>query len=268
MAAITGALMVMGGAAASVATAYLVSLALAMLLGGRLLWLVYQGRRLLQRGSRVVREVGFVSWGALVAALVWPFMFAALTPFTGLWILDRTLIGLLACMAVGRLGCLTYGCCVGVASKIGVRWTDPDAKPVRHLGSAGMERRVPTPLLESAWVLAALAVALLITSTPVPAGVLSGVALLMYAVGRFAIDCLRAEDRFGPWRLTAGQVGALATVVVALVLLFAVAGPPGWEEPAFAVDPMAALLLWPAIATAAGLVFLVTAFHWRRVGSW
>lgn len=250
---------------------YVVFLALAMLVGGRLAWLAYQTPRLVARPIRILRTVGFVSWGAIAVGIAVPFAYAGAIGIDPLWLMDCTLLGLAGCGVLGRVGCLTYGCCFGRKSRHGIRWSQPGAKVNRLRFAAAGEvtpRRVPTQLLESAWLLAVCAAVFAMIRRAAPAGGVAGAVLLLYAVGRFAADCLREERRFGGWRLTAGQIGSLAIGGVGLVLLFVARGPSPWPPGLPWVDADAALRASPPILVGGTLVFLATAFHWRDVGRW
>jgi prolipoprotein diacylglyceryltransferase/protein-S-isoprenylcysteine O-methyltransferase Ste14 len=268
MTTLTGGLLVQGGSTPTEATLYLVSLAAASLVGGRFIWLVYQWHDLVRDPVRVLRTVGFVSWGAILVTVLFPFLYASVLSREPLWVLARTLIGLAACGAIGRLGCLTYGCCFGRESRFGIFWAHPDAKVNRTPDTATNQPRVPTQLMEAAWLSVVLIIAFTATRTAVPAGAVSGLILVLYALGRFAADCLRDEGRFGGWKLTSGQVGSLVFGIAGLVSIYAANGPPGWPEPAYMLNSATVISVWPAIAACAALVFLVTGFHWRRVGRW
>jgi phosphatidylglycerol:prolipoprotein diacylglycerol transferase len=268
MVSVTGAQLLEAGRSVSEVTVYEVWVAASMLLGGRLIWLAYQAHRIREDPVRVFRTVGFVSWGAVLACVAVPLVFTGLRFEEALWLLDRTLLGLVVGAVFGRVGCLTYGCCYGKPSPWGVRWTHPDAKVSRELGDVGEVPRVPTQLLESVWLLAVLALVVVATSTSAPSGTVAGLILVLYGVGRFAIDCLREEVRFCPWRLTSGQIGSLVAGSFGFGLLFVASGPPGWSEPALRVRSADVLRLWPAILASGLLVFLVAGLHWRRVGRW
>jgi prolipoprotein diacylglyceryltransferase/protein-S-isoprenylcysteine O-methyltransferase Ste14 len=267
-AALIGGLMLAGGLSRATTFFYLASLTLAAVAVGRLVWLAYQGKELIRSPLRVLRTIGFVSWGTIAAAMALPFIFARFVPHSALWLLDRTLPGLLVAAAIGRLGCLTYGCCFGRPSVHGIRWTNPDAKLIRQRPESAGERRVPTQLIASAWALFALALVLAATSAPIVDGVVAGLTLVLYAIGRFGGDCLRDEPRFGAWGLTAGQIGSAAAGSIGLGLIFAASGPPAWEVPAWRIDLVSLLALWPAIAVSFAIVFLGCGLHWRRVGRW
>lgn len=266
--ALIGGLLVTGGMSRAGATAYLVSLALGAVVVGRLVWLAYHLKELLRSPVRALRTVGFVSWGSIIAAIALPFAFAHLVPQSGLWLLDRTLPGLLAAEAIGRLGCLTYGCCFGRPSDHGIRWTNPDAKLIRQCPDASGQRRVPTQLIASAWALFSLALVLSATAAPISDGMVAGLTLVLYSVGRFAGDCLRDEPRYGTWGLTAGQVGSAVAGSIGLALVFIATGPPAWPEPAWELDVTLLIQLWPAVAASFVVVFLACGLHWRRVGRW
>ena len=261
-----------GGVAAGAVARYVVLLALAMLVGGRLAWLAYEARRLLADPAGVLRTVGFVSWGAIAVGVAVPFAYAATAGVHPLWLVDCTLLGLAGCGVIGRIGCLTYGCCFGRASEHGLRWRRPEAKVNRLRDSAAGEGdrgpRVPTQLIEAAWLSAVLVAALVLIWRGVPPGAVGAAVLLLYAVGRFAADCLRDERRFGSWRLTAGQIGSLASAAAGLALLFSASGPSPWPTGMPWIEVGLAPGAGSSILAAGLVVFLATSFHWRDVGRW
>lgn len=251
---------------------YVVFLAAAMLVGSRVAWLAYHARELIAGPVRVLRTVGFVSWGAIAVGIVVPLVYARAMGVSPLWLMDCTLLGLAGCGTLGRLGCFTYGCCFGRESRHGVRWTEPAAKVNRIRSTAGRRdparRRVPTQLIEAALLAAIVLAAFGMIRHEVAPGAVAGTVLLLYGVGRFAADCLRDERRFGGWRLTAGQIGASIAAATGLALLLAARGASPWPAAVSWLDAGVALRAGPAILFGGGLVFLVTAFHWRDVGRW
>lgn len=104
-------------------------------------------------------------------------------------LLDVTAPGLLAAMAIGRLGCFLGGCCAGhpTCSRWGMWSSD------RRLGA----RRIPAQLLESALALALRFAALLTdlaTRPSPPGGVFIG-AIAAYTLGRQLLFPLRSIPR-------------------------------------------------------------------------
>lgn len=257
-----------GGLTARQTGLFLPGLSVAMLAGARTVWLAYQLRRLLREPLRTLRSVGFVSWGGLLGLVGFTLAFAAATGVEALWLLDRTLLAVLPCMALGRVGCLTYGCCYGRPWVHGIRWQGEETKAVREQGKEGTVPRVPTQLLEAVGTPLLLVAAIFLTSTSVPTGTVACVVVLLYCLLRFATDCLRDETRFTPWRLTAGQIASLGTAAVAWTALFLLEGPTGWARPAWELAAADVLRGLPAAVSATLVVFVACGFHWRRVGRW
>ncbi|MGI8614470.1 MAG: prolipoprotein diacylglyceryl transferase [Nocardioidaceae bacterium] len=104
-------------------------------------------------------------------------------------VLDVTAPGILAGMAVGRVGCLLGGCCVGrpTASRWGVWSSD------RHLGL----RRIPVQAIESGFAatLALLAVSANLTWGTAPGGLVFLVTMGAYTAGRQLLFPLRQIAR-------------------------------------------------------------------------
>ena len=245
----------------------LVGLAVAVPVGARVMWLAYRVDQLRADPRSTLRQVGFVSWGGILGFFGFATAFGWLAHLDVLRLLDAVAVAGLAGLAVARLGCFTYGCCYGRPSALGIRWTDPEAKPVREHGAAEIVPRVPTQLLSSA-AAAVLCMTLLVVlrrgGTP---GTVAGLAFLGYGVLRFGIECLRADPRSGPWRLTQGQVGSIGITSVGLTLLLLVPEAPR-PAPAPALDFTVLLPLAPIVALCSALVLGVYGFHWRQVGRW
>lgn len=248
---------------------YLLTACLTMALGARIAWFASAPARESGLGIRGnLRRVGFVSWGAYVGFAVATVALARVENVSVLWLTDRTVLAALACSVVGRLGCLTYGCCYGRPSAAGIRWTHPEAKVVRELASPPVAR-IPTPLISSLATAATIVVAGALTYRPVPAGTVTAVAVLLYGLGRFATDALRDRtNQLHGAHLSSGQVNSLGLIVVASSALFVLDGPPTWAAPITAVSWSAVLPLLPAVTVATLVAFLLAGFHWRKVGTW
>ena len=245
---------------------WLVGLAVAVPVGSRAMWLAYRVDQLRADPRSTLRQVGFVSWGGILGLFGVATAFGWLAHLDVLRLLDAVALAGLAGQAVARIGCFTYGCCYGRPSALGIRWTDPEAKPVREHGAAGVVPRVPTQLLScaAAAVLCGTLLVVLRHGSVAP-GTVAGLAFLGYGVLRFGIECLRADPRDGPWRLTQGQVGCVVIACVGLALLLVVPEAP---RPALALDFTVLLRLAPIVALCSALVLGVYGFHRRQVGRW
>jgi phosphatidylglycerol---prolipoprotein diacylglyceryl transferase len=253
---------------------FLVTLGFAasMTLGARVLWLVLYAPVPPWRDRATLRQVGFVSWGVYAGLIAFALVLGWAQHKSPLWLLDRAIpVGLLG-SAVGRLGCLTYGCCYGRPTERGIRWRAPESKVVRELGPEGSVPRIPTQLLSSLHAGVVAVTVLELTRRGLPTGAATGFSMVLYALGRFTIEAFRdpATNRTGhrDRAVTIGQMQCMLIFAVGLVILLTVHGPSSWPQPARL--PTAATLsdLWPAALALAALVFVPVSLHLRRVGRW
>ncbi len=145
---------------------------------------------------------GFITGATLTAAILLVVLHVSAGVF-----LDATAPGLLAAMAVGRVGCFFAGCCGGppTASGFGVWSSD------QRVGA----RRIPTQLLESvlAGMLGLLVLVAVVGHGPA-GGALFVAGLAAYILGRQGILHLRAEPR-------KTRLGGLVTAALAALVLIA-----------------------------------------------
>ncbi len=245
--------------------ALLAALAFAVPAGSRAMWLLYAAGAGRSGAEPLSRRVGFVSWGGYLALLAASVGFAYAAHRGALWVLDRTILFGLAAQAAARLGCLTYGCCYGRPSPLGIRWTDPVAKVVREHGAAGAEPRVPTQLLSSAHAFGLFLALLAIADRGASTGAVSGLGLASYGLGRAAVECLRAEPRYTLLRLSLGQFFGVGFTAAGVALLLAV---PAAERTALTFSLAGLPTLLPVVGACVMVVFAVYGLHWKRVGSW
>jgi phosphatidylglycerol:prolipoprotein diacylglycerol transferase len=228
-------------------------------------------RQLIARPLETLRRPAFVSWGGIVGALLALALCAVISHFGTLLLLDGFARGAPLGHLLGRIGCLTYGCCFGRRTHglLSITYTHPQSKAVRVGGLHGV------PLHPAAAYEAVLDAGLFVTMNAVawldaPQGVPVALCMIGYGLGRFGIEFLRDNDgRILPGGLALNQVvslGLAATGAVALLplALFAPPAPPFAWSAAFAATPTVLLALVPCAA----LVGLGFSMHRGRVGSW
>ncbi len=246
----------------------IVAVALAILVISRLMWLAGYWRELCRAPRLTLRRVGFVSWGGYLGLFGGLTVTALIEGNEPLRLTDHALVLALVGHAVARLGCLSYGCCYGRESPLGLTWRHPDAKVCRELGVASAAARVPTQLLSAGHSLLVAGLGFAVLRWGTSAGTATGVMLVAYALGRGAIECLRAGSRHTPWALSAGQIGAAITLVAGLLLLLLVPASPPGTPVSLADDARLAASHWPAVSLVMLLVFGAYGFHWKKIGSW
>lgn len=266
---LVGVRLVSGGLSTTAAFSFVVLMPFSMGVGARVAWLVGVAGKMGLRAA--MRSTGSVSWGGYVALVLLVIGFAGWVDVSAWWLADRVVTAMLVGSAIGRLGCLSYGCCFGRPWEHGILYHNPDSKVVRQYGEkAGHTPRVPVQLLAGLTTLGAALGADLVSLTPAPAGVVTAVALLLYGLARFGVDALRDASFDAPgmsgWKT--GQLVSAAVAVTGWVLLFVVDGPASWTRSAFDLEWSALWSLWPAVALSFLAALVFGGFHWRKVGRW
>jgi phosphatidylglycerol:prolipoprotein diacylglycerol transferase len=248
----------------------------AVLVGSWLTGQISDYELLLRSPRDALRRPVFVSWGGLVGMLL---ALAVFAPFTGLGllvILDAAARSVPLGHALGRFGCLSYGCCFGrpTRSRVAITYRNPEAKAVRVAGLQHVPLH-PAAFYEAVLDLGILVVVNAASWVGVPHGVPTALAFLLYGLGRFAIEFLRDDrERFAPRPLAVLpalsvnhwlSLALVAASALALPMLFRSDCAPfvSWTAALAAVPTVL-----PITAPSAALVFLGFSLHRRRVGKW
>jgi phosphatidylglycerol:prolipoprotein diacylglycerol transferase len=217
-----------------------------------------------------LRRVGFVSWGGLVGAGVFAVAFASANGHALVVVTDAVVRGMFAAYAVGRIGCLTYGCCYGRVSRGGgVVYRNPASKVIRELGDAP-EPRYATQVHSAVFGVLLFGALNAMPYLQVPAGSITAAACLAYPIGRAWVEVYRERNRYVRSLFTTGQFACMAMFVAgcALVMLLDRWGNAPAPLPLSAASIREGLSLAPAMIPAALVVFVATSVHWKRLGNW
>lgn len=244
---------------------------LGVLLAARLAAIALDYRELLRAPLKTLRNVAFVSWGGFVAFAPILLGFSLAADFRFLLLSDALARSGPLGHAIGRLGCLSYGCCFGrpTRSLLAVRYTNPEAKAVRMAGLRGVPLH-PVPLYEALLDIQVFALVNALGFLGAPQGVPTTVYLLVYGLGRFAIEFFRDNTGRMVWgplainHLLALGLAVAGAAFLPLVSVFQAASP------AFSLGTALqnGLLALPILILCGGIVFLFFALHRGRVGKW
>jgi phosphatidylglycerol:prolipoprotein diacylglycerol transferase len=237
-------------------------------------WLLAQlldFRLLLENPRQALRRPVFVSWGGL---LMMPIVFGVFSWHSGVALLalvDAFALAMPIGHALGRVGCLSYGCCYGrpTGQRLAITYRNPLAKAVR-IGGHQHVRLHPTALYEAILDLGILVAVSAAFFLGMPLGVPSALALMTYGLGRFAIEFLKdnggriLRDRYSVNHLLSLAMASLGVLLLPSILLAPQPAPVvAWAE-AFAALPR----LLPALLLSAMVIFAGFAVHRKKVGSW
>lgn len=267
---ITGSCLLAHGIRPGHVAGFMIGAAVSTVAAGRGLWWVTNLRVLRHQPLLGLRRVGFVSWGALTGAVAFTAGFAFTSGYPALVMSDAVMRGMFAAYALGRIGCLTYGCCYGrISPASGVWYRNPDSKVVRERGPCHAPR-YPTQVYSAAFG-ALLFVGLnAMPYSEVPAGWITVAGCLAYPIGRAWVEVFRDRERYIGEMLTTGQCACLVMFLAGCALLLFL-DPSSVAPRPLPLSPSAireSLTLAPAILLAGFVVFVVTSVHWRQIGSW
>jgi hypothetical protein len=158
--------------------------------------------------------------------------------------LDATALGLGACLAIGRLGCIAAGCCHGRPHRHGIVYGERYATvlPPWLLGV----RLVPVQAFESALVALTVLAGLLLVADPAVPGAAFVWYVDVYAVLRFSLEELRGDTS----RRFARGLSEAQWLSLGLAAVMAILGLAG-VTPGGAVSGLSLALLAPAAAVVA-----------------
>jgi prolipoprotein diacylglyceryltransferase len=225
---------------------------------------------LLQRTGETLRTVEFASWGGFIAIALGLVLYAVLSGRSLLLLIDAAVLGGTLTHAVGRIGCLTFGCCFGrpSGSPLAIRYDSPLAKAVRVAGLRGTPIH-PVPLYEATFNLGLFLLLNGIALAGSREGVPAALYLVIYGSGRFLLEFLRydsGDDRIGP--LSRSQWLSLLQAGAGAALLVALSTASGPASPSIGDADAETLVLLPVLTVCAALVFLAYSLHRGSIGRW
>ena len=228
-------------------------------------------RLLLSDPFAALRRPVFVSWGGMAALPVTVLVFSHFSGVSELMLTDALARTALVGHALGRIGCLSYGCCFGrpTDGPVAIRYRNPLSKAVR-VGGMQHLRLHPAALYEAGTDLVIILLVNLAAGLGAPLGVPSALALILYGLFRFLVEFTRDQsgrEVIGGWA-TNHLISLLMAVVGGLLLIsvqgMAAASPPvAWE-----VGFESTRSLLPAMLPGALVVFLGFSTQRRNVGAW
>lgn len=180
-------------------------------LGAKLLYLIVEFPRLLEDPLGVLGSEGFVVYGGIIAGVLSAVLYCRIKKLVFLEYFDLLAPSISLAQGFGRIGCFLAGCCYGreTDSFIGVVFPEGSFAP------SGVSL-IPTQLISSAGNFIITAALILFARRRKHTGDVGALYLLLYGVGRFFVEFLRADHR--------GAVGILSTsqFISVFIVLFAV----------------------------------------------
>ena len=239
--AITSRLARRSGLDPEVVTNLGIYVALAGLIGAKLLMLVYDFDYYLHNPLKIFSlntlQAGGVFYGGLVGALLVAVWYLRSRKLPGLLTADAFGPGIALGHAIGRLGCFAAGCCWGIECQRpwAVTFKNPDSHEL-----VGVPLGVPlhpTQLYEAAAEAMIFLILYRAFARPHPPGRIIGLYLILYPAARFVIEFFRTHEQANPFGLpfSLAQWFTLALVGAGMTILWKSGRPYGANAVAKAV---------------------------------
>lgn len=190
-------------------------------LGAKLLYLITEASSIVKNPSAIkdMLTSGFVVYGAIIGGIAGVYLYCRSKRLQSKFLpyFDLLAPSLALAQGFGRIGCLMAGCCYGreTASPIGIVFRN-------SLYAPDGVRLYPTQLLSSGgdFVIAAV---LLITASSEwgrqRQGRIAGLYMVLYSIGRFAIEFLRGDPRGNVLMLSTSQFICIFIFISGMLLL-------------------------------------------------
>ena len=179
-------------------------------LGAKLLYVIVNFKAFLEKPMSVLGSEGFVVYGGIIVGVLAAYIYCRRKKLDFLTYADLCMPGVALAQGFGRLGCFMAGCCYGAEtdSVLGVVF------PAGSMAPAGV-KLWPTQLFSAVGDFILCVILLLLAQKKSRRGMILGLYLAFYSVGRFIVEFFRNDAR--------GFVGALSTSQFISIFILAAA---------------------------------------------
>ena len=181
--------------------------------GGKILYLIVEWPDFMKSPMTYLGGGGFVVYGGIILALIVGAVYFTLKKKDPLIVMDLIMPEVSIAQGFGRIGCLLAGCCYGriTDSVFGVVF------PEGSLAPAGV-KLIPTQLIMSAGNFLIAGILLIAATKLKKRGQILSLYLILYAIGRFAVEFLRNDHRGAVGVFSTSQFISLFIVIIGIGL--------------------------------------------------
>lgn len=196
------------------------------ILGAKLLYVIVEFPAFLQNPLQVLGSTGFVVYGGIILGIISVILYCRRKNLPFLDYFDLAIPSVALAQGFGRIGCFLAGCCYGrpTSSMFGVVF------PEGSLAPAGVPL-IPTQLLSSGGDFLIVILLLLYSKRAKRPGDVGVAYMLLYGIGRFFIEFLRADERGSVSVLSTSQLISIFIVIAAIILKLVLKKKSGAERP-------------------------------------
>lgn len=183
-------------------------------MGGKLLFIIVEYKDFFANPLGALGSSGFVVYGGIITGLLTIYLYCKIKKISVMSYADLIAPSIAINQGFGRIGCFLAGCCYGKETDSCIGVTFPEG----CLAPAGV-KLIPTQLISAIGMLL-IGIALIIIARKAQyKGIITGLYLLLYSVGRFIIEFFRNDYRGAVGFLSTSQFISLFIFVLAIVIL-------------------------------------------------
>lgn len=248
---------------------YISGTILSGLIGARIFWWAGNFRYVKHQRLFGLLNTGFVSWGAAFLMIAYALGFSYFNGYSFFVFTDSLFTVLFIGYAIGRLGCVSFGCCYGKpVKKFGILYENPHAKVIREKGNLVIPRH-PVQFYSSVHGLILFFILYLLSYQELTLGAITGFSFILYGWGRFILEFWRDRKQFNGTLFTAGHMGAVALFLLGWLVLYTITPDSDAQFMPLNVNSILEVIIYlPVIITLGILVFVVMGLHRKHLGSW
>ena len=186
-------------------------------IAARILFIITEWENFLQDPMQYLSGAGFVVYGGIIGGFLTIYGFCKIKKIDMLSYLDLMIPSVALAQGFGRIGCFLAGCCYGreTDSCLGVVFTNSDFAP-------NGVKVLPTQLFMAGGDLILMAILLWYAAKRPMRGRTSMLYLILYSIGRFAIEFLRNDNRGTVGVLSTSQFIAIFTLLAGILGFFVI----------------------------------------------
>lgn len=182
-------------------------------LGAKLLYCIILWESFIKDPLSVLGRNGFVVFGGIIGGSLAAWVYCRIKKAKFLDYFDHIMPSIAIAQAFGRIGCFLAGCCYGreTDSFLGIAFTNS------HFAPNGV-KLLPTQLFSSAGDFLLAAILIWYAGRKKHSGTVGALYLILYSIGRFIIECMRADERGSVLGLSTSQFISVFTLLFGLIL--------------------------------------------------
>ena len=182
----------------------------------KILFWITNWREFLQNPRQIIGSDGFVVYGGIIGGILASYIYCRTKKQAFMPYFDLVMPAVSFAQGFGRFGCFFAGCCYG-------RETDAWYGITFHNSSFAPNgvKLIPTQLISAAGDFIICALLLWFASKRPKTGRVAAAYLVLYGIGRFAVEFLRNDYRGSVGVLSTSQLISIGAVIGGIVLYFA-----------------------------------------------